>query len=68
MVVLYKFPKNIWKKMIKSKAEDELLKANKFMYGDTVIIKKRVPFHLHPGEIVSQNLIISNHIFAFGFL
>ena len=40
MLVLYKFPKNIWKKLAKSKGKDKLLKADKFMYRDTVIIKK----------------------------
>ena len=31
---------------------------NKFTWGDTVVIKKSAPSHLHPGEIVSVCSVI----------
>ena len=58
MVVLYKFPKNIWKKMLKRKGEDELFKADKFMYGDRILMKKNATAHLHLGEIASVCSVI----------
>jgi hypothetical protein len=44
--------------MLKSEVEDDLLKADKFMYGDRILIEKSAIPHLHPREIVSVCSVI----------
>ena len=44
--------------MLKRKGEDELLKADKFMYGDRILMKKNATAHLHLGEIASVCSVI----------